>query len=415
MHERTMDTDATQLLWNTVDAEFCRWLGADDAALDAALIDSSSAGLPSIAVAPSQGRMLHVLARSMGARRILEIGTLGGYSTIWLARALPSDGELVSLEIDPRHAEVARTNIARAELAGKARVIVGSALDTLDAMIHRGSEPFDFVFIDADKENSANYLERALALTRAGAVIVVDNIVRRGRVIDPATGDASVDGVRTMLELAGRHPRLSSAGVQTVGAKGYDGFLIATVVQSAEAAASEPVPLPIPTSIARCRLRRWQASDRRSLVRHANDERVSRMLFDRFPFPYTEADADRWLAIATGAGDDLHLAIELDGEAIGGISAVRGGDVQRFTIELGYWLGESHAGRGIMTAAVHALCDALFAHTETERIEAGTFATNPASARVLEKAGFTCEGTRRRAYCKNGKFIDGLAFARVRA
>lgn len=186
--------------------------------------------MPAIAVAPAQGRMLQVLVRAVGARRVLEIGTLAGYSAIWLARALPIDGCLLTLEIDPDRAQVARDNLAIAGLSERAQVLVGPALDSLDALIRAKSAPFDFIFIDADKEKCAQYLLRALELAREGTLIVVDNIVRRGRLSDPSTGDASVDGVRSMMDVVARDPRIEAAGVQTVGSKGYDGFLIATVV-----------------------------------------------------------------------------------------------------------------------------------------------------------------------------------------
>ena len=173
--------------------------------------------------------MLEVLARAVGARRVLEIGTLAGYSAIWLGRALPADGELVTLELEPERARLARENIARARLDARIDVREGPALASLEALRAAGAPAFDLVFIDADKENCPAYLEHALALSRPGTVIVVDNMVRRGRVIDAGTGDASVDGVRVMMDMVSRDPRLSAAGVQTVGAKGYDGFLLAVV------------------------------------------------------------------------------------------------------------------------------------------------------------------------------------------
>ena len=161
-------------------------------------------------------------------------------------------------------------------------------------------------------------------------------------------------------------------------------------------------------------LRPWAWSDKGSLVRHANNRNVSRALFDRFPFPYTEEAAEQWLAIATSEGNDVHLAVVCEDEAVGGISAMRGGGNARFCAEIGYWIGEAHWGRGVMTAAVRAFCDALFAHSDIERIEAGAFMTNPASHRVLEKAGFAREGVLRRKYFKDGAFIDDAVFALLR-
>ncbi|MBI1302944.1 MAG: hypothetical protein GC172_04045 [Phycisphaera sp.] len=232
-------------LWLAVDHALEEWLAPADAALDHAVEAAARAGLPEIAVAPAQGRLLEVLARAVGARRVLEIGTLAGYSAIWLARALPEDGRLVTLEINAAHARVARANLDHAGLGTKVEIKFGAAVDSLDAMIAAGTEPFDLVFIDADKENCARYLEQALVLSRAGTLIVVDNIVRRGRVIDAATGDASVDGVRAMMDLVRSHPRLKAAGVQTVGAKGYDGLLIALVGEAPDARSSDPLNISL--------------------------------------------------------------------------------------------------------------------------------------------------------------------------
>ncbi|MFF7113283.1 O-methyltransferase [Streptomyces albogriseolus] len=218
--------------WNAVDDWFTgRLLGDDpDEALAAALRDSDAAGLPPIAVSPLQGKLLQLLARLTGARRVLEIGTLGGYSTIWLGRALPADGRLVTLEYDPRHAEVAVRNIARAGLAGRVEVRVGPALESLPKLADEQPPPFDLVFIDADKANNPHYVEWALRLTAAGSLIVLDNVVRGGRVADPENTDQDVVGTRAALDLFGSHPRLDATAVQTVGAKGYDGFALARVV-----------------------------------------------------------------------------------------------------------------------------------------------------------------------------------------
>ncbi len=202
-------------------------------------------GLPEIAVAPVQGRLLQVLARAVGARRILEIGTLAGYSAIWLARALPAGGRLVTLELDPARAEIARGNLAQAGLADRVEVLTGRAVDSLDAMITRGEAPYDLIFIDADKESCPQYLERAVALSRAGTLILVDNVVRRGRLIDANTGDAGVDGARKMMDMVAQHPRLEAAGIQTVGAKGYDGMLIALVAGQPCGAAQAHDPLAL--------------------------------------------------------------------------------------------------------------------------------------------------------------------------
>ena len=200
-----------------------------DPALEAALAASAAAGLPAINVSPVQGKLLHLLARAIGARNVLEIGTLGGYSTIWLARALPDGGRLISLEADAKHAEVARANIARAGLEDKVEVRLGMALDLLPGLAAESREPFDFVFIDADKPNNAAYFDWALKLSRPGSIIVVDNVVRDGDVIDAASDSPTVQGVRRFLERLAAEPRVSATAIQTVGTKGYDGFAIALV------------------------------------------------------------------------------------------------------------------------------------------------------------------------------------------
>jgi predicted O-methyltransferase YrrM len=209
-----------------VDALLADLLAPDDDALTSARRASDEAGLPSIAVTAPQGKFLAVLARAVGARRILEIGTLGGYSTIWLARALPPGGRLVSLEYSAHHAEVARGNLARAGLADVADVRLGRALDTLAALAAEQVEPFDLVFVDADKAPYPDYLEQAIRLTRPGALIVADNVVRQGRILDPGD-NADAAGVRTFLERLAADPRVDGTVLQTVGAKGWDGLAVA--------------------------------------------------------------------------------------------------------------------------------------------------------------------------------------------
>lgn len=215
--------------WEAVDGYIVDHLLGDDVVLDAALAANAAAGLPQIDVSPAQGKMLHLFARMVGARRILEIGTLGGYSTIWLARALPEDGRMVTLEIDPHHAAVAGDNIARAGLGERVEVRVGAALLSLEAMIAHGEAPFDLVFVDADKENCVPYVRSAMALARPGTTIVVDNVVRDGEVLDPASADSRVRGVRALFKMIVDEPRLSATAVQTVGAKKWDGFVLAVV------------------------------------------------------------------------------------------------------------------------------------------------------------------------------------------
>ncbi|MFD9909708.1 O-methyltransferase [Streptomyces sp. NPDC059063] len=221
---------SSQPQWTAVDDYFTAQLAPEDEALTAALADSDAAGLPHINVAPNQGKLLQLLARIQGARRILEIGTLGGYSTIWLARALPADGRLISLEFAPEHADVARANLARAGLDKVTEVRTGPALDSLAALDTEGADPFDLVFIDADKVNNARYVEWSLKLTRPGSLIVLDNVGRSGQVADAASDDPSVRGTREAVELIARHPKLDGTAVQTVGTKGYDGFALARVL-----------------------------------------------------------------------------------------------------------------------------------------------------------------------------------------
>jgi predicted O-methyltransferase YrrM len=217
--------------WTAVDHYITDCLALSDPALDAALAANAVAGLPSIDVSPSQGKLLQLLAQLRGARRILEIGTLGGYSTICLARALPEGGRLVTLEVDAKHAEVARSNVARAGFANIVEIRVGPALETLPRMQDEGAEPFDLIFIDADKPNNPTYLAWALKLSRLGSLIICDNVVRKGAVADADSPDPMVQGARRFFEMLGAEARLSATALQTVGIKGYDGFAMALVIR----------------------------------------------------------------------------------------------------------------------------------------------------------------------------------------
>ncbi|MGJ6121738.1 O-methyltransferase [Mycolicibacterium sp. Y3] len=208
-----------------VDALFGELLQTEDEALRAARESAALESMPAIEVSAQHGHLLQLLARIAGARRVLEIGTLAGYSTICLARGVGPDGRVVTLEFDPRHAEVARKNFERAGVADRVEVIVGAALDTLPTL----QGPFDLFFIDADKENNSAYVEWAVRLAAPGAVIVVDNVTRMGRVLEPEPSDVQARAVRDMLALMGRHPRLDTAAIQTVGTKGWDGFAVAVV------------------------------------------------------------------------------------------------------------------------------------------------------------------------------------------
>jgi len=217
--------------WTAVDKYLTDLMVPADEALDGAVRDSAAAGLPAIQVAPNQGKLLHLMARMQGARTVLEVGTLGGYSTIWLARALPPEGRVVTLEAMPKHAAVARANLKRAGLDGVVEVIEGKALDTLPRLAAEQRGPFDFVFIDADKQNQPDYFTWALKLTRVGSVIVLDNVIRDGGVIDADSADPGIQGVRRANALMAKETRVSATAVQTVGSKGYDGFAVALVVQ----------------------------------------------------------------------------------------------------------------------------------------------------------------------------------------
>jgi predicted O-methyltransferase YrrM len=216
--------------WDAADAAITGYLQPADPVLEAAVSDSAS--LPNIAVSPAQGQLLNLLARAINAKRILEIGTLGGYSAIWMGRALPDEGRLISLELDPHHAEVARKNIARAGLDAKVEVRVGTALDSLAQLQAEHVEPFDLVFIDADKRNTPAYFNAAVELAHVGSLIIVDNVVREGRLIDPAADDPDTAGIRTLLAQMGADRRVVPAAIQTVGVKGWDGIAFALVVGS---------------------------------------------------------------------------------------------------------------------------------------------------------------------------------------
>lgn len=215
--------------WTAVDHYINDLFIPRDAALEGALAASAAADLPAINVSPAQGKLLHLLAKMQGARKILEIGTLGGYSTIWLARALPADGRLITLEFNPRHAQIARANLAKAGLVNVVEVRVGKAIDTLPQLVAEKAGPFDLIFIDADKPGYPDYLPWSLKLSRAGTLLIADNVVRKGEVANASTTDANVQGVRRYNELLAAEPRVAATVIQTVGSKGYDGLAISLV------------------------------------------------------------------------------------------------------------------------------------------------------------------------------------------
>lgn len=216
-------------IWNEVDLYMNDKLIQPDSILDEVLKANQEAELPAIDVSPSQGKFLHLLASLKGAKRILEIGTLGGYSTIWLARALPKDGQLITLELSAHHAEVARANLKRAGVSHLVEVIVGPGLDTLAVLKDRGTDPFDLIFIDADKPNNPNYLKWALELSKRGSLIICDNVVRQGHVVNSESEDENVKGIRQFMNALAQEKRISATAIQTVGSKGYDGFIVGIV------------------------------------------------------------------------------------------------------------------------------------------------------------------------------------------
>jgi len=219
----------TQDVWEAVEHYFDKVLVAQDSALEDALATAAAEKLPAIQVSSVQGKLLHLLARILDARKILEIGTLGGYSTIWMARALPEGGRIITLEADPRHADVARKNFARAGVASKVELRLGKALDTLPKIVAEGLGPFDLFFIDANKSNMPEYFEWSLKLARKGSVIIADNVVRGGAVLEADSKDADIQGVRKFLEMVGKEKRVSGTAMQTVSTKNYDGFAMVLV------------------------------------------------------------------------------------------------------------------------------------------------------------------------------------------
>jgi predicted O-methyltransferase YrrM len=220
----------TQQLWTSVDDYITDLFVPFDPVMQEALAASEAAGLPSISVAPNEGKLLMLLAQICGARNILEIGTLGGYSTIWLARGMSSGGSLITLEASAKHAEIARTNIARADLSGVVEVRVGPALETLPRLAAEARSPFDLIFIDADKEGYAEYFAWALKLARLGSMIIADNVIRDGEILDPANSDPRVQGMRRFNQLLANEPRVKATVIQTVGRKGHDGMAIAILI-----------------------------------------------------------------------------------------------------------------------------------------------------------------------------------------
>jgi len=219
-----------QETWAAVDRYFGDLLAPHDEALKATMEANRQAGLPSIDVPSLMGQFLGLMVRISGSRRVLEIGTLGGYSTIWLARALPAGGRVITLEIDPERAEIARRNLDRAGVLGGVEIRIGAAIDSLATLSKGAADPFDLIFIDADKKSLPEYLEASLKLSHRGTVIIVDNVVRDGKVLDPASTDPDIQGVRRMTEMMAAHPRLSATAIPTVGARGYDGLAVALVL-----------------------------------------------------------------------------------------------------------------------------------------------------------------------------------------
>jgi len=219
-----------QKIWTAFDEHTNGLFLGDDPILEQALQDSDAAELPQIAVAPNQGKLIMMLAQMIGAKRILEVGTLGGYSTLWLARALPENGKLISLELEPHHAEVALKNVARAGLGDKVDIRVGSALDSLKILVEENVKPFDLIFLDADKPGNPDYFEQSLKLSHSGTIIIADNVVRGGEVMNAGSHDESVQGIRRLNNMIAADPRVDATAIQTVGSKGYDGFALIRVL-----------------------------------------------------------------------------------------------------------------------------------------------------------------------------------------
>ena len=219
----------SEALWGRVDDYIVDRLVKEDAALAGVLAANAAAALPAMDVSAAQGKYLNLMVRITGAKRVLELGTLGGYSTIWMAKALPADGRLVTLEYDPKHAQVARKNIDAAGVGDKVTIHVGAAVDTLPVVAAQNPEPFDFIFIDADKPSNPIYLDWAVKLSRPGTVIILDNVIRDGKVLDPDNADPRIIGTRAAYDIIGSHPRLEATALQTVGSKGWDGFAIMVV------------------------------------------------------------------------------------------------------------------------------------------------------------------------------------------
>jgi predicted O-methyltransferase YrrM len=242
------DTSTDPPAWSQVDEFLSDTFALSDPALEDALRASHEAGLPSIQVSPVQGRLLHLLARSLRARRILEVGTLGGYSSIWLARALSKQGRLVSLELEPRHAEVARANLARAGLTDRVEIRVGRATESLAQLVAEGAGPFDLIFIDADKESYPEYLTWAVRLSRPGTLLIADNVIRQGAVANPADADPRVQGVRRFLQQLAVEPGVTGVAVQMVGSKGYDGWAVARVARRSKPRRAPAAPSPAPAT-----------------------------------------------------------------------------------------------------------------------------------------------------------------------
>lgn len=220
---------SNELIWDQVDQYFIEKVIPEDKALKQVLITNRELGIPEIDVSPTQGKLLYLFAKMKGARNVLEIGTLGGYSSIWLARALPESGKVYTLEMEQKYADIAKQNIKQAGCENKVEVIVGKALDTLPLLKERGITPFDFIFIDADKQNNPQYLRWALKLSESGTIIVADNVVRNGEVIDANSKDERVQGIRQFMDIIANEPRIEATSIQTVGTKGYDGFVIGVV------------------------------------------------------------------------------------------------------------------------------------------------------------------------------------------
>jgi predicted O-methyltransferase YrrM/RimJ/RimL family protein N-acetyltransferase len=411
----------TQALWSAVDRYIDDQLLAEDPVLEAALAASDAAGLPRASIAPNQGKLLELLVRIHGARNILEVGTLGAYSTIWLARGLPADGHVVTLELDSHRAAVARANIAHAGLAEIVRLREGPALQTLAELLAERAGPFDLIFLDADKRSNPDYLEGALKLAQHGTLIIADNVVRGGVILepegsDPQLGKGGVQGLRRFYELLAAEPRVSATVIQTVGAKGHDGFALALVTGEGGAARGGIAPPPGSFHLALGEgrsLRYLEEADTPELhaLVVANRAHLERWM----PWAAAQTLQDtasfiRRTRAQLANRDGFQTAVLEDGRIVGvvGFHAI---STQHRLASIGYWLAAPAQGRGTMTRAVQALVDLALGTWQLNRIEIRAAVENVRSRAIARRLGFSEEGILRDAERIGERYVDQAVYA----